>query len=60
VSTEVASVSAENAKMLAHSLQQLLAEQVRISSHSLQAETDKVMAHGLQEPTASEHCCDTD
>lgn len=36
-STEVVSVSAENAKMLPHSLQQLLAEQVRIFSHSLQS-----------------------
>lgn len=37
VRTEVASVSAENAKMLAHSLQQLPAEQVRSFSHSLQS-----------------------
>lgn len=37
VSTGVVSVSTENAKMLAHSLQQLLAEQVRIFSHSLQS-----------------------
>lgn len=37
VSTEAVSVSAENAKMLAHSLQQLLAEQVRVFSHSLQS-----------------------